>query len=72
MCDEVFAFRLVKVVPKSLDVMANITNMGQYKCLKESLGDILDRHDANACQKTHKDPDLPEFQLDKQRKAGDV
>ena len=52
--------------------MANITNMGQYKCLKESLGDILDRHDANACQKTHKNPDLPEFQLGKQRKAGDV
>lgn len=32
----------------------------------------LDGHDADACQQTHEDPQLPELQLGEERESGDV
>jgi hypothetical protein len=70
--DKVFACRLVKVIPQSLDVVTNVAVDVSIDIQLFWIGDLLDRHDANACQETHKNPKLPELRLVKQGKSSDV
>ena len=72
MCDEIFACGLVEVIPKSLDVVTNVTNEISISTRMSQVENLLDRHDTNACQQAHQNPKLPELQLGKQRKSSNV
>lgn len=72
MGDKIFAYRLVKVRPESLNVVADVAaTVSLRQCMSRRVN-LLDRHDTNSCQKAHENPKLPELRLVEQRKSSNV
>jgi hypothetical protein len=70
--DELFARRVVKMVPEGLDIVTDIAiRISTIEPFDRSF-DSLDSHQTNTSQQTHEYPLLPKFDLVEQCQPRDI